>query len=104
MGSDLTKRIMIAASVCSVLGFAISSHPAEARPSTQSYTCQGVQNLIQQRGAVVMNFKGNSLYRRFVNSLRYCSFPDNRLKRMAVPTKTGKCQLYVCYEADFFRD
>jgi len=98
MGPSVTKRVLILASGLTLLPVALPIHGADARPSTRSYTCQGAQNLVRQRGAVVMNHKNNNLYQRFVANLGYCKYPANRLKRFGVPTKDGACSLYVCDE------
>jgi len=82
----------------------ISAPNADARPSTRSYTCDGVKALIRKRGAVVMNHKNNNVYRRFVYSLGYCKRPDNRLRSFRVPTKTGTCTLKICDYYEIFRD
>ena len=68
---------------------------AEARPSTRSYTCSALKQFVRQRGAVVMNHKSSSLYRRFVHSRRYCDY-DETVRPFSVPTKTGQCRLYIC--------
>ena len=72
--------------------------PADARPSTRSYSCPEVRDLIRTQGAVVMDTKNTSIYRRFVHSLHYCKPPDNSLVKYSVPTKTGTCKLKICDE------
>ena len=76
----------------------LAPSPADARPSTRSYTCAGVKNLIRARGAVVMNHKNSRVYQRFVHSWRYCRRPNNATRSFRVPTKTGSCSLKVCTE------
>ncbi len=71
---------------------------SDARPSTRSYTCAGLKDLIRKRGSVVMNYKGNSLYRRFVSNVGQCKYPDNRTRRFRVPSRDGTCTLKLCYE------
>ncbi len=88
----------VAASTVAALNFALPATSADARPSTRSYTCEALKDLIYDRGAIVMNHKNSSLYRRFVHSRHYCRRPDNSTKRFRVPTKTGTCYLRVCYE------
>ncbi len=80
-----------------------SLQKAEARPSTKSYTCNGVRNYVRRRGAVVMNTKRNDIYRRFVANRSFC-YPREGLQRFTVPTKSGRCTLYICHEYDYFWD
>lgn len=70
---------------------------AEARPSTRSFTCEGVRDFVFDRGAVVMNHKSPSLYRRFVANRSYCDF-EKVTKRYRVPTRSGSCTLLICIE------
>ena len=70
---------------------------AEARPSTRSFTCHGVQDYVQRRGAVVMNTKNSRVYKRFVANRSYCSHSEIAETR-TVPTKTGGCYLRICWE------
>ena len=98
-------KLAIAAVVIAAFNIVVAVYSAEARPSTKSYTCNGVKNLVRQRGAIVMNHKASHLYQRFVYSFRYCRRPYNTTKRFKVPTKTGACYLRVCHEQRFiFRD
>lgn len=78
---------------------------AEARPNTRSYSCSALRQLIARRGAVVMNYKGNSVYKKFVRDVRFCRFPHNTVRRFSVASKSGRCSLLICYEWEpFFRD
>ena len=70
---------------------------AEARPSTKSFTCRGVQDYVQRRGAVVMNTKNSRVYKRFVANRSYCSAFEITETR-TVPTRTGGCYLRICWE------
>ena len=99
-------KLTIAAVVIAAFNIVVAMYSAEARPSTKSYTCNGVKNLVRQRGAIVMNHKSRHLYQRFVHSYRYCRRPYNTTRSFKVPTKTGACYLRVCYERErfFFRD
>jgi hypothetical protein len=96
------KRLVMVVWAASLINLAVMPVQSHARPSTRSYTCPSLHNLIRQRGAVVLNYKGNHVYRRFVSSFRYCRYPDNMLRRFTVPTKTGSCRLYICYERRIF--
>lgn len=71
---------------------------AHARPSTKSYTCSGVKKLVSKRGAVVLNTKSSSVYRRFVANRSFCNRREETTKSYTVPTKSGKCRLKICYE------
>jgi len=71
----------------------------QARPSTKSFTCQGVRNFIKDWGAVVMNAKSANVYRRFVANRSFCS-PGQVTIGYSVPTKTGRCRLRICVDAD----
>ncbi|MEM9731964.1 MAG: hypothetical protein AAF903_00600 [Pseudomonadota bacterium] len=74
----------------------IAPTAAEARPSTKSFTCQGVRQFIRQRGAVVMNHKGPRLYQRFVDNRGQCYNRSDQLERFFVPTRSGQCALRIC--------
>ena len=101
MQKQLILKLTIAAVVIAGFNIVAALYTAEARPSTKSYTCQGVQNLVNRRGAIVMNHKSRNLYQRFVRNVRYCRHPYNSTKRFRVPTKTGSCYLRICYEREF---
>jgi len=75
---------------------------ADARPSTKSFTCEGVQDFVDDRGSVVMNTKNSSVYRRFVADRTYCVLREST-RRFSVPTKDGLCRLKICYEYENFR-
>ena len=104
MNTKHFKYLLFAASTAAVVNFAVPVTSADARPSTRSYTCEGLKDLIWSRGAIVMNHKNSSLYRRFVASRAYCRRPYNTTKRFKVPTKTGACYLKICYERRLWRD
>ncbi len=72
---------------------------AAARPSTRSFTCDGLVRFIQARGAVVMNTKNAYVYRRFVAHSGYC-YAGETTVYYAVPTKTGTCRLQICEDID----
>lgn len=78
-----------------LLGLQMGS--ANARPSTQSYTCEGVRAFIDQRGTVVMNTKNASIYRKFYSPNYQCPFSTVHTAHR-VPTKSGTCTLYICRE------
>ena len=68
---------------------------ADARLSTKNYTCSDVKDLVFQQGAIVLNTKSNSIFKRFVADRSFCQ-SDQRLKRISVPTKSQKCRLQYC--------
>lgn len=76
---------------------------SQARPSTRSYTCTALKQLVRKRGAIVMNYKGSSVYRRFVDNFGACRYPDNTVRRFRVQARDGSCALKVCYEYEPFR-
>lgn len=71
---------------------------AEARPNTRSYTCDRLEDLIDDRGAVVMNYKGNSIYHKFVVDSDECE-DDEVAQRLTVRAKDGRCRLKYCRKA-----
>lgn len=85
--------------VAAALSIAAISQAGHARPGTQSYTCEGVRDLIAQRGAIVMNTTSSHVYRRFVANRSFCSYGE-RTKRYSVPTRSGRCSLRICVEFD----
>ncbi len=98
---DAPIRSLYVKAVGAALAFALlSTTGADARPSTKSYSCQGVKQLISQRGAVVMDTKNRSVYRRFVSSRRQCQLTE-KTERFTVPTSTGRCRLLVCKDINF---
>ena len=104
MNTNPIKYVCIAAAAAAVVIIAAPTPSAEARPSTRNYTCERLKDLIYDRGAIVMNHKSSSLYRRFVHSRNYCRRPYNTTKRFRVPAADGSCYLKICYEFRRFRD
>lgn len=82
---------------CSLMLLGLCATAAEARPNTQSYTCEGVRDFIDQRGTVVMNTKNASIYRKFYSRNYQCPFSTVHTAHR-VPTKSGTCTLYICRE------
>ncbi|MEE9375664.1 MAG: hypothetical protein V3V04_04960, partial [Rhizobiaceae bacterium] len=50
---------------------------ADARPSTRSYSCERVKDIIHDRGAIVLNTKNSHVYRRFVSNRNYCAYRES---------------------------
>ncbi len=98
---SLTTPVFATIAASIALGWAAGS--ADARPSTKSFTCIGVQDYIDARGAVVMNHKRSDLYRRFVAHSGYCRNEGGATKIFVVPTKTGSCRLRICTERRRFK-
>lgn len=72
---------------------------AQSRPMTPNMTCDAVQRLVAQRGAVVLGF-GPDLYDRVVAYQRFC-LPSEELEQITVPTRNGACFAgYTCKESD----
>lgn len=85
--------------VGAALGLAIIwSLPAEAqarRANSTSMTCAQVQNMIAQRGAVVMN-TGPNTFDRYVSGRGFCQISEYA-RADNVPTKDNpKCQVRRC--------
>ena len=91
-------RLMSLVLPLSILGAYLDQ--AEARPSTKSYTCQGLKELIAKRGAVILATKTQRTYNRFVANPGSCPRTSYFLKRVRVPTKSGQCSLRVCSDED----
>ena len=79
----------------------LTAGTADARPSTKSFTCDDVQDYVEDRGAVVMNTKNRSIYRRFVANSSYCRFSEIT-KIYVAPTRSGSCYMRICVSK--FRD
>lgn len=78
-----------------------SATTADARPSTKSYPCSALQDLVNQRGAVIMDTKNRNVYKRFVANRSYCTL-EEKTKSHRVPTADGTCKLRICYSTDPF--
>ena len=95
VSSPLLKAIFMAA-----IFAAIFPQEADARPSTQAFTCEGVRDYIASRGAAVMNTKTSSIYRRFVAHVGYCQSGEG-IEYYSAPTRSGKCKLKICRDIDY---
>lgn len=69
--------------------------PTEARPSTQQFSCPGLKQFINQRGAVVMDTKNNRVYKRLVKNRSFCELVQST-GRFTVPTQSGNCRVKIC--------
>lgn len=92
------RSLVLAVLIGSMAAVAWFTPQAEARQSTRSFSCSGVQDHVRDKGAVVLSTKNDSIYRRFVSSLFHCRPPENSLVKFTVPTKSGSCKLQICDE------
>ena len=76
-------------------GGLVTEAMAQARLSTSKYICSDLKDLVFQQGAIVLNTKGTSVYRRFVADQSFCD-GDEITRRINVPTKSEKCRLRYC--------
>lgn len=83
--------------------FGTSMEEANARSSTKSFTCEGVKDLVYDRGAIVLNTKNRNVYRRFVANRSFCQV-EEIVKSYRVPTRTGSCRLLICREITYRRN
>ncbi|MEL6947870.1 MAG: hypothetical protein AAFO73_09590 [Pseudomonadota bacterium] len=93
MSSSQTRKAAVVAAT--VILTAVGTVVADARPSTRGFTCGGLLDFVDARGAVVMNHRSSSLYQRFVSSRSYCEL-DEITQRFSVPTRSGRCVLRIC--------
>lgn len=95
----LTRPIALSVAIlaAAVSFVTLSGSGADARPNTQDFTCEGVRAFIDQKGTVVMNTKNSNVYRKFYAPNYQCPF-SNVHTRYSVPTKSGKCTLFICRE------
>ncbi len=96
------RNIFLATLTATVVSSSLLPTIADARPSTRSYSCEGVRDYIYHRGAIVMNTKNRSVYRRFVADRSFCQ-PRESLKRYYAPTRDGQCSLHICREYDNYK-
>ena len=68
---------------------------ADARLSTKNFTCSDVKDLVFQQGAIVLNTKSSSVFRRFVADRSFCQ-RDQIARRISVPSKSERCRLLHC--------
>ncbi len=80
-----------------LLAFSPIVTSAEARPSTQRYSCPGLHDTVDRFGAIVMNTKNRRVYNRLVADRSYCE-REKRLVRITVPTRDGGCRVFTCRE------
>lgn len=96
MPAPLRKSLFTLAVLTSsaLFGF-ISTQTADARPSTKQFSCQGLKQFIDQRGAVVMDTKNNRVYKRLVKNRSFCELVQST-GRFTVPTTSGTCRVKIC--------
>ncbi|MEO1102867.1 MAG: hypothetical protein AAFW98_03905 [Pseudomonadota bacterium] len=87
-------RTIISFAACMAALVALST-VAQARPDTRTYTCAGVQDFIDGRGAVTMS-TGDRTFARFVASTRNCQI-QQRARAAYVPTTDNpQCRVQTC--------
>lgn len=96
------KKLIFTGLSIAVLSIFLHPQNANARPSTRAFTCEAVRDFVHDRGAVVMNTKNRSVYRRFVDNRSFC-YARETTKRFTVPTRNGRCSLKICAEYENFR-
>ncbi len=92
------QTFLSSALLAAVLGLTANlatTKSAEARPSTQQFTCPALKQFINQRGAVVMDTKNNRVYKRFVKNRSFCELVQGTA-RFTVPTQSGTCRVKIC--------
>ncbi len=80
-----------------LLAFTPLASTADARPSTQRFGCLGLNDFIDDAGAVVMNTKSRYVYKRLVADRSFCE-REKRIVRISVPTRDGRCRVFTCRE------
>ena len=73
---------------------------ADARPSTKSYTCQGLKKFIAQKGKVIMATRSQLTFSIFVSNSGQCPRTSYFLEKTRVPTKSGQCTVFTCADED----
>lgn len=66
-----------------------------ARPDVRKMTCQQVQQMVLERGAVVAT-TGKYTYQRFVSDYLYCDYWEWATPVRVKTKDTSKCRLYIC--------
>ena len=88
--------------VAAALFLAVSVVPGlaqTARPDTRQMTCRQAQDLVRQRGSVVLT-TGPSTFDRFVANGRYCEPQTAQVRAKFAPTRDNpQCPAgYRCYQ------
>ncbi|MBX3530897.1 MAG: hypothetical protein KF849_09840 [Rhizobiaceae bacterium] len=94
----LTKTLAVAAA----LAMAATATLAANRPDTRSMSCERVQSLIRDRGAVVMT-TGRHTYERFVARDSACYRPEIAWQTTVRAKDTGACPVYHCINEELVR-
>lgn len=90
----------MSAAACAVLVWSAGA-AAQGRPDARQMTCQQVQSLIGQRGAVVLT-TGRHTYDRYVAGRRLCD-RGARLDRDFISTRdNARCDVYRCTNLGFW--
>ena len=88
----MSRRLALAA-----LSLAILTAPllAQGRPDARRMTCDQVQSMIEERGAVVIT-TGQHTYERFVGGRFSCETPYVQLRTRITTRDTDRCIVYAC--------
>lgn len=73
---------------------------AQGRPDARRMTCEQVQSMIYQRGAVVLT-TGQHTYDRFVAGRRWCDIPYVPMATRVATRDTDRCPVYHCGQDPF---
>ncbi len=84
-----------------LLSFVFASAVAQARPYTQNMTCEEANDLVNARGAVVLNYdyhpQAGWLYERFVAHGGYCVTGEEARAAWVKTTNSAQCFIgYTC--------
>ncbi|PSC03021.1 hypothetical protein SLNSH_21185 [Alsobacter soli] len=74
---------------------------AQGRPQTPAMTCGQVHQIIAANGGIVLG-TGGYTYDRYVVNATAC-LPGQAVKTQFVPTRSGACPVYVCFDPTFER-
>ncbi len=103
MTISILRNVFFATLAVGSLSTALAPTEAEARPSTRSYSCEGVRDYIYHRGSVVMNTRNRRVYRRFVADRTFCTTGEV-LKKYFAPTRSGhSCSLRICIDYNYYK-
>lgn len=90
----MNKKIAIAA-VLSIA--AIGSAAAQGRPDARAMTCERVQDLLVQEGAVVLT-TGQHTYDRYISWRGSCPAPTVPERTWIGTSDTDSCPVYHCVQ------
>ncbi|MHA7774932.1 hypothetical protein [Roseibium sp. M-1] len=94
-----TRGAALVTAGCLLAGASVTVQAQEARPDTRRMTCSQAQDLVRQRGTIVLT-TGPSTFDRFVANGRYCEPRNAQVRAKFAPTKDNpQCSVgYRCYQ------